>query len=185
MLVTSFEIGTVRRLTIDGTGTLMDTGEALFSGGRPNNVFCAPGGMSGIVITRDANQIRSFTILGLEAVNTRTLSGVFGISGLINPVGDRVFTRSNSKVDIFGYHSTTGVLGAAPRLMIPIAGTTTYFGMDQMALSPNGSTLYVSQPGALNVYDTSTGALLTSVTTTSIDRPTGVCFAPHGANAVQ
>jgi hypothetical protein len=185
VLVTSVERDTVRRLTINGTGILRDTGEVLSSGGGPNNVFCAPGGLSGIVITYGTNQIQSFMIPGLEAVHTRTLSGREGISGLVNPAGDRVFARSNNRVDIFDYHSTTGVLGAAPRLTIPIAAATTYYGMDQMALHPNGTKLYVSQPGALKVYDTSTGALLTSVTAAGIDKPTGVCVAPPGVNAAQ
>jgi hypothetical protein len=184
VLVTSVKTGKLRRLTIDAAGTLLDTGEAL-SSGEPNNVFCAPGGTSGIVITREAAQIQSFTIPGLEAVNTRPLSGEFGISGLIHPGGDQVFARSNERVDIFDYQSTTGVLSAAPRLTIRIAGTPTFYGMDQMALHPNGTKLYVSQPGALQVYHANTGARLTSITASGIVGPTGVCFAPHGAKVSQ
>ena len=54
--------------------------------------------------------------------------------------------------------------------------------MDQMALHPNGTKLYVSQPGALKVFNASTGARLTSLTASGIVAPTGVCFAQRGAH---
>src|SRR5262249_29566405 len=62
--------------------------------------------------------IRSFTIPGLVPVDTRTLSGTAGISGEINPVGNRAFARSifSGNVDAFNYNSTTAVLGALPLL---------------------------------------------------------------------
>jgi hypothetical protein len=151
----------------------------LAAGGVPNNVFCAPNGNTGIVITRDADKIRSFRIPGLGLVQTRALSGSTGISGLVNSAGDRAFTRDNAVfnggfIDVFSYNSTTGVLGAVPVLSIPIKDTSAYYGMDQMALTPEGNKLYVSQPNALNVYDASTGALLTRITDPNIVGPTGV-----------
>ena len=98
VLATSAQAGTVRRLTISGTGTLTDTGEVLVAGGdEPNNVFCAPSGNTGIVITRDADKIRSFTIPGLGLVDTRALSGNLGVSGLVNSAGDWAFTRDNGR----------------------------------------------------------------------------------------
>jgi DNA-binding beta-propeller fold protein YncE len=108
----------------------------------------------------------------------RQLTGSFGISGLVNPAGDRVYVRSNGgDIDVFDYNSTTGALGAAPLFSIPIADTPTFFGMDQMAITPDGTKLYVSQPSALVVYDASTGDLLTSIEHADIVTPTGVCFA--------
>jgi hypothetical protein len=177
VLVTSVNTGRVRRLLIDGTGNLTDTGESL-SVDAPNNVFCSPGGKSGVVIQREADQIRSFTIPGLILKDIRSLSGNFGISGVVHPGGDRVFTRDNgARIDVFDYDSTTGALGASPRLTFAIANTPTFFGIDQFALHPDGMKLYVSQPGALNVYDASTGVLLTQIKSLSISAPTGVCFA--------
>ncbi|MCH7698848.1 MAG: hypothetical protein IH865_07920 [Chloroflexi bacterium] len=176
VLATSINTGRVRRLTIDGAGNLTDTGEVLSVGG-PNNVFGAPSATSGIVITRFPDQIRSFTIPGLALVDTRNLSGSFGISGLVNPAGDRVYARVNSVIDVFSYNSATGALGAAPLFSIPISSTLTFFGMDQMAITPDGTKLYVSQPGALKVYNANTGAFITSITHPGIIRPTGVCFA--------
>jgi len=187
VLVTSFHNRNVRRLIIDGAGNLTDTGEVLIIDGggsntSPNNVFCAPGGESGIVIRRGPQEILSFTIPGLNLVDTRTLSGteLTGISGQINPAGDLAFARSNGgAVDAFTYNSATGALGITPLFTIPIANTITFFGMDQMALNPDGTKLYVSQPAALNVYDSSTGTLLTSIADPNIVEPTGVCFASN------
>ena len=77
--------------------------------------------------------------------------------------------------------SVTAQLAAAPSFSIPIASTLTFFGMDQMAMHPSGTKLYVSQPGALNVYDASNGTLLTSITGPSIVQPTGVCVVAQQA----
>ncbi len=183
VIVTSSNTGNVRRLTISPTGVLADTGEVMPSGGEPNNAYCAPGSASGVVLTRSAHQIRSFTIPGLVPVDTRPLAGAFsGISGLFNAAGDRVYARSNTGsssfspgfVEVFDYNAATGALGAAPILTIPIAGTPTFFGMDQMALHPDGSKLYVSQPSAVNVYNAATGAPLPPITDPNIVGPTGV-----------
>ena len=85
---------------------------------------------------------------------------------------------NNGAVDVFDYESATGVIGMAPILTIPIQNTPTYFGMDQMALHPNDQKLYVSQPFAVNVYDATTGALLTTIEHPSLGRtPTGISIA--------
>jgi hypothetical protein len=176
VLVTSSSAGDVRRLTIDSSGTLTNTGEVMSAGGKPNNVVAAPGGASGVVINRDAATVKSFTIPGLTPVDTRALSG-FGISGVINPAEDRLFVRNNgASVNVFTYSSATGEIGADPLFSIPITMTQTFFGMDQIAVHPNGAKLYVSQPGAVNVYDAGTGALLGTITDAAISQPSGVCL---------
>jgi hypothetical protein len=173
--------GTVRRLTIDGDGALTDTGEVLSLNDEPNNVFCAPDGRSGLVVTTLSGDITSFTVPGLKRVNTSALSGNFGISGFVDPAGDRVFARSSYDgfVDVFSYKAATAELGARPRLSIPISVTFGFYGMDQMALHPNRTKLYVPEyfANALNVYDADTGALLTSITDPNIVEPTGVAVA--------
>ncbi|HYE35531.1 hypothetical protein [Methylocaldum sp.] len=195
VLATSSD-GTVRRLTLSGTGTLTDTGERLSLGDEPNNVFCAPGGTSGLVITTFSSEMTSFTIPGLERVDTRALSAGFGISGLINSAGNRAFARSSYEgfFDVFDYNATTAALGATPLLSVPISNTFGFFGIDQMALHPNKAKLYVSEffANALNVYDANTGALLTSITDPHIVEPTGVtvaavtdpCAGPPPAGAI-
>jgi len=190
VLVTSNNTGAVRRLTLDASGTLTNTGEVLGTGGTgnfgPNNVFCAPGGSASIEVSRGLREIRSFTIPGLALVNLRVLTGTgFGISGEISAAGDRAFVRSNTgAVDAYSFDSTTAALSAVSLFTIPIANTTPYFGIDQMALHPSGEKVYVSQPNALKVYDAASGVLLTSITHPDIIDPTGVCL-PKGGPTVQ
>lgn len=181
VLATSSRTGSVYRLTLDGVGTLTSTGEELFSGGTPNNVVCAPSGTSGYVVFGSQAQIQSFTI-PLDPVDFRALSG-FGISGLVNPRGDRAYVRTvgNSTdkfIDVFGYDPTTGVLDPTPLSTIPTIAAPKFFGMDQMAIHSNSGKLYVSRPQALNVYDASNGNLLTTIQLPGAS-PTGVCLASN------
>ncbi|MBI3910620.1 MAG: HYR domain-containing protein [Armatimonadetes bacterium] len=124
-------------------------------------------------------------------MDTRARTGTgTGVSGLVNPAGDRVYARSHDsggltgKVDVFDYNSATGALAPAPLFTINVTAPSLFFGLDffgidQMALHPNGSKLYGSEPGALRVCDASTGAALTSITSPNIVRPTGVALAPN------
>jgi len=191
VLATSVVDQAVRRLTLSDTGVLTDTGEVLSFDDGPNNVLCAPDGLSGLVIIRDyPSGIHSFKVPGLQAADTRPLSGTAGISGLINAAGDRVYVRNNGDfvndegfvevfgaVDVFGYNVATAVLSDTPLFSIPITYGAQYYGMDQMAVHPNKAKLYVSEPNALNVYDANTGTLLTSITDPNIVDPTGVTVA--------
>ena len=176
VLATSFNTSRLRRFTVDGSGTLTDTGEVLF-GGSPMNSYFAPGNASGVVVDFSTRTIRSFTIPGLALVDTRSLAGN-AICGAFNAAGDRVYVRTNgpARVEVFGFNSGTGAMGAAPLFNIPIAGTPSFFGMEQLTLSPDGSKLYVPQPGALDVYDATNGNFLTSITDAAINGATGVCI---------
>jgi hypothetical protein len=104
---------------------------------------------------------------------------------LITPAGDRVYVRSaGGAVDVFTYNSSTGALGASPLLTIPVApflnsdgNPVQNFGQELIALHPNGTKVYVSEPNAVRVYDANTGALLTSITDLTITKPTGLAVA--------
>lgn len=181
VLATSFNSGNVRRLTLDGAGVLTDTGEVL-AVDSPMNVYCAPGAKSGVVVNFSNNTVQSFAIPGLTPVDTRTLSGGNGISGVVDPAGDRVCVRSNGEggvVDAFSFNKDTATLGATPLFSIYIDNTPqNFFGMDQMALA-NGK-LYIPEFNALNVYNAGTGGLLTSITDPNIVAPTGVAVTAVG-----
>ena len=171
VLVTSAG-GLVRRLTIDGSGTLTDTGD-LLSGISSVNVYCAPGSGSGIVV--GGSSIESFTIPGLTLVDTRSALGG-AVAGAVNRAGTRFFLRGFGGVDAFDFTAATGALGAVPVFSITAAGANGFYGMDQIALHPNDAKLYVSEAGAVKVYDAGTGAFLTSITDASISGATGICF---------
>jgi hypothetical protein len=173
VLVTSLDGVGVRRLTLSAAGTLADTGE-VFSVGFFSNVYCAPGAQSGVVVS--GGTITSFTIPGLVGVDTRPLSGTQTYAGTINRAGNRVFARSNDpgSIDVFDFDSDTGALGESPLLTIPVGELLNVVGLEQIALHPNGTKLFVSEPSAVNVYNPRTGALLGSITDPNIVTPNGV-----------
>ena len=160
--------GYVNRLTIDGSGNLTPTGERLLVG-LAMNAYPAPDGLSGVVILLDPPEVRSFTLPGLAPVATRSLSGGWGLCGVVT--ADRVFARSTSSyVDAFSFDAA-GNLGASPLYSIPINDTPAFYGMDQMAVHPNGTRLYVPQQSAVNVYDAASGAFLAAITDSALLAP--------------
>jgi Ca2+-binding RTX toxin-like protein len=186
---TLFEGQRVHRLTMSATGTLTDTGEALLLlSGDPTNVYCAPGAQSGVVTE---GRVTSFAIPGLAQVDTRSSSIGNAISCAFNLTGDRLFVRGGS-IDVFDFNPATGALGASPLLTFPVAFAHEFSGIDQIALHPNGTKLFVSESNALNVYNPSTGTLLASITDPNIVQPTGVtvvteadpCALPPPAGAI-
>lgn len=186
VLVTSSADAAVRRFTLGDSGILQDTGESLSLGfAEPNNVLCARGSQSGLVVSRGAAELTLFTVPRLQRIDMRALSGTSsGISGAIDMSGERVFLRSNGEssvdegfIDVFAYNAETATLGAEPDNSIPISNAPEFYGMDQMAVHPNKPKLYVPQPGGLRVYDADTAALLTTISDPHIVQPTGVAVA--------
>lgn len=180
VLVTSFNFSSVRRLTIDGSGTLTDTGESLFID-SPINVYAAPGGTWGIAVSYFSAYVQSFAIAGLTPVDSSSLSGS-GIAAVFNPAGDRVYVRGDAGfIDAFTFDPATGELGDAPLFSIPVSSAISFFGMDQLAISADGAKLYVPSfdSGAIDVYDAANGAYLASITDPNISAPTGIAI-PSG-----
>jgi len=180
ILVGAFSPGTVRRLKIDSGGNLTNTGEVL-SGGQPMNVYCAPDGVSGIVVDFGTNTVRSFKINGLGLVDTRSLPDQ-GLCGAISPAGDRIYVRTlggSNRVVAFGFNSATGALSTTPIFSIPVGiAQSSFYGVEQLALNPDGTKLYVPEPGtsSVRIYDASNGNFLTSITNPSIVEPVGISF---------
>ena len=185
VLVTS-SVGTVRRLVIDGSGTLSDTGEVLTVQGVPNNVYCAPGSSSGMVVYSEPGAIHSFAIPGLDMVETRTLAGGNrGISGAFSPDGTRFYVRGSgtpSFVEAFAVDAATGTFtSAGPELSIEVAEASSFYGIDQLAVHPSGDRLYVgsgaASPASVSIFDALSGAFIDEVRHPRIVSATGVCVA--------
>src|SRR5207302_2029381 len=102
-----------------------------------------------------------FTLPGLSSVDSRNLSGGSAINAVFSPIGDRIYVREDrGRVDSFSFNPSTGALGAAPQFSITVSSASTFFGIDQIAISPDGRFLYVPQTDRLSIFDASTGALL-------------------------
>jgi hypothetical protein len=175
VLVTSFNNSRVRRLTLNASGVLTDTGESLFTSG-PVNVYCSPTATAGIVLNFFDNSAVSFKIPGLTPVSNRTFSAS-PVSGAINLAGDRAYFRNfDGIVTGFSFDQTTGTLGAAPLFQVTTASLTSFFGMEQLAVHPSDASLYVSEPGRVRILDATTGATTGSITGGSMSQATGICF---------
>jgi len=178
VLVTSYLFDSVRRLRLDATGFLADTGESLPLV-HATNVYCAPGGTTGIAVG-GTNMLQSFSIRGMRPLDSQGLDG-FAICGALNDAGDVVVGRSTdtpSAVKAFAYDPTSGQFGP-PRFDVPTTYTPAFFGIDQMAIDPLHQRLYVAVGSGIAVHDLATGSLLTTITHPWIASPTGVCFSEN------
>jgi hypothetical protein len=176
VLVTAFGPDQVRRLVLDANGQLADTGEAL-SIVDPVNVYCAPGGTTGIVLSR-AGEMQSFSIPGLQTLDAEPLAGQ-PISGLLDHRGDRALARSRGAATVVkasAYDRTMGQFGAQV-FELQVTDARGFFGVEQMALEPTNERLYVPVLGGVAIYEVGTGNLLNTITSGSIVLPTGVCFS--------
>ena len=176
VLTVEYDSNIIRRLTIDGVGNLTDTGESL-SLGAAFNVICGKGAQTGVAVSESGASIESFTIPGLAPIDSRSLAST-GVAAVLNGAGDRLYVRSSVAVEVFSFNSATGAIGATPSLTIPVVSTAHYFGVDQLALNSAGTKLYVSEGNAVNIYDTTSGMLLGSITDPLIAEPTGICTVP-------
>jgi cysteine-rich repeat protein len=186
----------LRRLTIDGAGVLTETGEV---GPDAYNVACAPDSQSAIGVANEffnnVFAIRSYRIPGLTIADSRDLVG-YGMSGVVSLAGDRVFVRSTlfggtifvpdrGTITAFGYAPSSAALSSASLFSIAPVGTALlYFGVDQLALHPNGSKLYASeqQRNRVDVYNATTGLPIASLTHPKMGQPTGICLPAGSCN---
>jgi hypothetical protein len=185
--------GKVHRFMMSESGSLTDTGEEFDAGSSVNNVICSPDGNSGIAILRFPGTIKSFIVSGMTPVDIRSLSGHQGISGSFTKDGTKVFIRSNiGFIDAFTFNSATGSLGASPENTIISSFASPLFGVEQIALHPDGSKLYASKfdwtvspmEHKVDVFDTNTGALISQLDDGNLLFPAGICF-PGEATIVE
>lgn len=172
VLIVDFDTTTARRLTINGAGTLADTGESI--GDATNNVGCVPGSAFGLTGSVFSDNVSSFSIPGLTLADSKAATGEVQTM-LTNRAGNTVYTLScqvGSGVNEYDFNRTTGALN--PTISFPASQPNCWFGIEQMALHPLGGKLYVSETNAVNVYNTSTGGLMSSITDPLIQAPTGV-----------
>lgn len=167
----------VVRLTLDSAGVLATTGEN-FGEADPINVSFAPGGAVGLVVNWRAATVRSFAVPGLALIDTlTTVAPGFMVCALVDPNVNRVYTRKDSTLQAYSFDAATGDLGDTPVWNVTPGFATTCYGVDQLALHPDGTKLYVPAPNAVQIRDPATGALLGSITHPDLIAPSGMCIA--------
>ena len=184
VLVASSNTGRVFRLVLDEeTGVLSASGDELSTGWianrGPNNVHCAPGSASGVLVRRGLPTVLSFQVPGLAPVDSRALTGSgFGLGAAFDE-GTAFVRTSGGTVDAFDFDAATGALGAAPRYSFASGPGLAFLGIDQLAMEPTNDELWVPVSGVLEVRDPATGDKLGALTGVALSSPTGVCF-PSG-----
>lgn len=183
VLVSSSNSGFVHRLAIDGSCMLADTEDSIFTGGSgalvgPKNLTCAPDAASLATLRRSPFELRTFSTSPLQGPLSVVRPGgplSMGVTAVFSPMGEVLYTLSQTAVDAFDYEA--GRVGALrPGFPFPARDRAPLPGVDQLAVHPDGSKLYVPNPGRLDVLDAHTGALLTSIVDPAISRPLGVCL---------
>ena len=161
----------LRRFTLDAGGTPSLAGEVVVLR-EPTNLTCAPGGRVGVLITSIPSQIRSFEAQSLAPVEQRSIS-ISGQSVCFTPDGRRLFDRSASGVRAWAFDPLTGAIGAAPLYAFHAHIMLGAF-LEKIVVHPDGSRLYVPNRNAIRIHDPADGALIGTLPTPGVVRPTGI-----------
>jgi hypothetical protein len=170
----------VRRLTIDATGQLHDTGDRLVLANLAptGNVYIAPGNRAGIYLDAGGAGILSFTLPDLRLVDERPVSTDLPVCAVFSPTGALVYIRKlNADIDVYGFDVNTGTLSAVPNFTIATPGTAVSLVIEQLAISADGRLLYVKHDQGLTIHDAITGEVLATVTDPQIISATGIAVS--------
>lgn len=158
-------------VSIDANGHIELKGNRLSSGAQPNNAICAPGSFAGVLLDREGG-ITSFTFPGLVKAEYRSLGNAAGVAAVFSRDGRSLFVRTRYSVQAFHFNPLTGAMSELWALEMP--ETSTFYGIEQIAIHPESNKLYVDGGGPLLILDTETGNTLGNI---ELGDATGICFA--------
>ena len=156
---------------IDREGMISLRGHRLSSGAQPNNVTCAPGSMFGVLLDREGG-LSSFALPGLEMADYASLDSSTGVAAVFSPNGRQLFVRTRDSVKAFHFNPVTGTM--RPDWKQPLAATSTFYGIDQIAIHPDGNKLFVDGGASMLILDPGTGGQTGAI---DLVDTTGICFA--------
>lgn len=158
---------------LDTAGQVRLLGGRISSGAQPNNSACAPGSRAGVMLDREGG-LTSFSLPGMTPAGQVAMRGDIGISAAFSHDGRRLYVRTATTVEAFEFNPDTGALARDWVREAPVSST--FYGMDQIAIHPHGGKVYVDGGGELLILDPSDGSRFGSI---SAGDATGVCFASH------
>jgi len=156
---------------LDAVGVLQLSGNRLSSGATPGNSSCAPGSRAGVLLDREGG-LTSFTLPGIRKADFVHLQGGTAVAAVFNRSGDRLYVRTSYSVEAFDFNPFNGTMQADWVQRVPFSAE--YFGIDQIAIDPDGGSLYVDGGHMLLILDPVSGSPTGQV---SAGDATGVCFA--------
>lgn len=164
---------TLVRYTINSTGALSATGESL-SDPDMGNVTVAPVGMAGVRVgvVGSTAAVRSFSIPGLAAVDTRTFTGESCVGAAFNAAGTRLYVATNTAdVLCYNFNPVTGQIGATPLFNVDTGVDIPFalLGPDRIAVSPDGTRFFLTRFAlftgfTVGMFDATTGAFISNIT---------------------
>jgi hypothetical protein len=158
-------------VSISDEGQIELQGNRLSSGAQPNNAVCAPGSFAGVLLDREGG-LTSFTLPGLEKAQHKSLGTSAGVAAVFSRDGKSLFVRSEHSVKAFQFNPLSGEMNELWHQTVP--ETSTFYGIEQIAIHPDGEKLYVDGGGPLLILNPETGTKLGDI---NFGDTTGICFA--------
>lgn len=163
---------------LDSQGRISLLGHRLSSGAQPNNTACAPGSLAGVLLDREGG-VTSFTLPDLEPVSNQSTGAAPALAAAFSADGRQLYVRSGHAVHAYDFSPVTGHMSLAWEQDAP--ETSTYFGMELIALHPSGEKLYVDGGRSMLVLDAASGRQAGAIETGGTS---GICFANRPAPAL-
>ena len=160
------------RLTVDSNGQLTETGEQVPLSGVIN-INCAPNSQFGVALSHSQLTANSFRREGLTIITSRNLTST-PISAVFSNKGDKLYIRAVDAVIAYDFSPTTGQISEASLWSISTPFISSYYGMDQIAITKDDQSLLIPGPLGIAVHDALSGTLLRTIEAL-LDAHTGVC----------
>ncbi len=176
VLTAEFSTNQVRRFIIQRNGTLADTGQEIPAGTNPININFSPDGNFAFV-TDAANAVSVLSTVipdQISLISTVPASGR-SQSMAVSSDGRHLFVLGSTNVDIFAFDPVAGNL-ILERSFAHGLSITLFFGVDQIALDPSETRLFISAAGQVAVFSTS-GTKLGTVS--GVAGPGGLAIYPR------
>jgi 6-phosphogluconolactonase (cycloisomerase 2 family) len=166
----------VRRFMINRCGDLEDTGQQFPAGANPININFSPNGNFAFVVDfAGAVSVLSTVIPdNISLISTIPTSSQLQ-SMAISRDGRNLFVLGSLNVYIFTFDPVSGTLALA-RSFAHGLQITSFFGVDQIALDPSETRLFISATGQVAVF-TTLGTLLGTVA--DVSGPGGLAICTH------
>lgn len=166
----------VRRFMINRCGDLVDTGQQFPAGTNPININFSPNGKFAFVVDFSGAVSVLSTVIPDQISLISTIPASSQLQSMaISRDGRHLFVLGSSNVDIFTFDPVSGSLVLA-RSFAHGLQITSFFGVDQIALDPSETRLFISATGQVAVF-TTFGTLLGTVA--DVSGPGGLAICPH------
>lgn len=157
--------------SVDNAGQLALRGHRLTSGAAPNNSACAPGSLAGVLLDREGG-LTSFTLPEMAPAAHFDTGDSAALAATFSADGRSLYVRTADAVQTFDFNPVTGDLRPAWRQ--PAPAISTFFGIEPIALHPDGGKLYTAGGDAMLILDAYNGLPAGAI---ELGDATGICLA--------